>query len=432
MAEFDELVAPIYNALRYYDNLGAARFHMPGHSGVNIDDWLFKAATNDITEMSFSDKLISPHGIIEQSEELMAAISGAMKVLYLTSGGTGAIFIAMATVKNFGNTIITDRNAHKSVYAAARTLGMRVIQANASEMLEVCDREPGVTAALVTTPNYYGKVTDFDELREELGRRGIIFMIDHCHGAHFVFSSRLPRSCFPLADMVISSLHKTLPIMTGGAMLSVNREDLIEYALYNRMTLHTTSAPYPILGSMDFARAYMQIYGEGLYDKLYDRISTVNDELSDTIYSVVENDDWSRLVIHCGGMSGFAVKAELEREGVFPEMANNAHVVFITTPFNCNRIDDIVAALHKIDVTIPMGDDVPVIKHQRARATGVVEFVRLEDSIGRVAVSEIGLYPPGTPIIISGDVIDQQTIDLLNANRNYIIGLVKGLVPVLK
>jgi len=107
MAEFDELVAPIYNALHYYDNLGAARFHMPGHSGVNVDDWLFRAATNDITEMSFSDKLISPHGIIEQSEELMAATSGAMKVLYLTSGGTGAIFIAMATVKNFGKFLLT-------------------------------------------------------------------------------------------------------------------------------------------------------------------------------------------------------------------------------------------------------------------------------------------------------------------------------------
>jgi arginine/lysine/ornithine decarboxylase len=138
------------------------------------------------------------------------------------------------------------------------------------------------------------------------------------------------------------------------------------------------------------------------------------------------------LVIDCCGLSGFAVKAELEREGVFPEMANNSAVVFITTPFNADRITDIVDALHKIEVSIPAGDEVPIIKHRRAKATGTIEFVRLEESIGRIAVNEIGLYPPGTPIIISGDIIDQQTIDLLNANRNYIIGLVKGLVPVLK
>jgi len=428
----NELITPIYKAINYYENLEASRFHMPGHSGVDIDGRLYKGASNDITELSFSDKLISPHGIIEQSEELMAKTYGAKKILYLTSGGTGAVFIAISIIRNFGDTIITDRNAHKSVYSAARMLHMKVIQAEAPEIIDICDNNEGIAGVLITTPNYFGKVTDFDELSEKLRERGIIFIVDHCHGAHFVFSSKLPRTSIPLADLVVCSLHKTLPVMTGGAMLAINREDLINYGIYHRMTLHSTSASYPILASIDFSRAYMEINGEGLYDMLFRRIDLIPDEIEDTRFRIVENDDRTRLVIDCGGLSGFAVKAELESIGIFPEMADNRKVVFILTPFNADKISRLTDALHRITVSTPIGEDVPRFNHERASSSGIIEFIKLEDSLGRVAVNEIGLYPPGTPIVISGDIIDQRTIDLLTENRNYIVGLVKGLVPVLK
>jgi arginine/lysine/ornithine decarboxylase len=405
---------------------------MPGHSGVDIDGRLYKGAMSDITELSFSDKLISPHGIIEQSEDLMAKTCGAKKVLYLTSGGTGAVFIAISIARNFGGKIVTDRNAHKSVYAAARIHNLDVIQADIKEIPEIVAEEKGIAAVLITTPNYYGRVTPTDELYALLKEKGIIFIIDHCHGAHFVYSSGLPETCIPKADMTVCSLHKTLPVMTGGAMLAINREDLINYGLYYRMTLHSTSASYPILASIDFARAYMEINGEGLYDMLFRRVDLITDELRDTVYRVIENDDRTRLVIDCGGLSGFAVKAELESAGVYPEMADNSRVVFILTPFNADRISRLTAALNSINVTISSGEDIPVIVHERANSSGEIEFVKLEDSLDRVAVNEIGLYPPGTPLIISGDIIDAKTLQLLNANRNYIVGLVKGLVPVLK
>lgn len=431
MNEKFELKTPIYDAVNNYDALDASRFHMPGHSGVNVDGRLFKSAANDITELSFSDKLISPHGIIEQSEALMAETYGAKKVLYLTSGGTGAVFISISIIKNFGNTIVTDKNAHKSVYSAARMLGMNIIQANQEDMLDVCDREKNIAGVIVTTPNYFGKVVDVRELKKGLNMRKITFIIDHCHGAHYVFSSKLPDTYIPVGDLVICSLHKTLPVMTGGAMLAINDEELINYGIYHRMTLHSTSASYPILASIDFARAYMEVNGEGLYDMLFRRIDMIADELEDTIYRIIPTEDRTRLVIDCAGLSGFTVKEELEKEGIFPEMADNKRVVFILTPFNADRISRLITAFHKIKVTTPSGVDVPRFEHERANSSGSIEFVNLEQSIGRVAVNEIGLYPPGTPIVISGDIIDRKTIDILIDNREYIVGLVNGLVPVL-
>lgn len=428
----NDLITPIYSAINNYEALDPSRFHMPGHSGVDIDGNLYRSAFNDITELSFSDQIINPHGIIERSEELAAATYGAKKILYLTSGGTGAVFIAISIINNFGNTIITDRNAHKSVYSAARVRNMNVIQAEADEIIPICENNSNIAGVLVTTPNYFGKVTDFEKLSKYLKARGIIFVIDHCHGAHFVYSKKLPPTCVPLADLVVCSLHKTLPVMTGGAMLAINREDLIHYGIYHRMTLHTTSASYPMLASMDYARAYMEKNGEELYEILFSRIDKIADEIADTRFRVVENDDRTRLVISSGGVSGFALKEDLERLGIFPEMASISKVVFILTPFNGDKLPRLVKALHQIKTDIPFRGEIPKIIHQRAAASGAIEFVRPEDSLGRVAVNEIGLYPPGTPIIISGDIIDQETIDLLIENRNYIFGLVKGMVPVLK
>ena len=60
------------------------------------------------------------------------------------------------------------------------------------------------------------------------------------------------------------------------------------------------------------------------------------------------------------------------------------------------------------------------------------EWVKLEDSIGRISANEIGLYPPGTPIVIRGEVIDENLLKTLLKYKNYLFGVDSERVCVLK
>ena len=81
--------APLFDMLKKYAEKDCARFHMPGHKGRGEMD-CFKY---DITELSFSDNLYAPQGVIKQAQELMAGAVGAAQELYaygrLQPGGAG-------------------------------------------------------------------------------------------------------------------------------------------------------------------------------------------------------------------------------------------------------------------------------------------------------------------------------------------------------
>lgn len=426
-----ELYTPIYTAIKKYSEENSSRFHTPAHSGVDIDGWLYQNADLDITELSFSDNLQCPDSIINESQKLMAKLYGVKEVLYLTSGGTGAIFIAINVIRNLGKTLIVIGNCHKTVFSACRMAGLNIIFAEIDNIKHYLDRDD-IAGVFVTTPDYYGATTDLNQLVKNLRKKGVKLIIDHSHGMHYVFSNNLPISQVSLGDMVICSLHKTLPVMTGGAMLAINNEELVKYALYYRMNLHSTSPNYTTLASIDYARAYMQANGERLYLLLLKRIKMINDELSDTPYRVFNNNDWTRLVINTGDYCGYSVSEELEKLNIYPEMADNDMVVFIVTPFNGDKLTELIKALHSLKPKKKIAYEYNLPKPHFVPLKGDIEFVQVEESIGRVAAGEISLYPPGVPILLSGTIIDQNTLNIMHERRKCIIGLVKGMVPVLK
>lgn len=426
------MITPLYSRLKDYCSV-SSRFHTPGHNGVNIDDALYSCANMDITELSFSDNLACPEDIIAQAEDLMSKEYNCTHTLFLANGGSGAVFIALAIMANYGNKIIVSENAHISIFRSVKVLGLEVITVKNKDIISKCENEQGVCAVIMTIPDYYGRIAEWEQIRNYLKKRGILFAIDHSHGMHYIYSDRLPQSLANKADIIIGSLHKTLPVMTGGAVLIINREDLYNLALYHRMNLHSTSPSYLILASIDFARGYMAKEGQKLYDSLYKRVDMIQDELQGSRYSVKNFDDYTRLVIDCGGMSGYSVSKELEKYGIFAEMADNNKIVFILTPFNADKVTRLITQLRKIEVK----DEPLNMPHYEAKGNmyylgKAIEFVPIERSLGRVVMSEIAIYPPSVSLLRSGDIIDQKAIEIILENRKYIIGLVKGLVPVIK
>ena len=74
------------------------RFHTPSHAGkLSID-----AAECDVTELSYTDNLLSPLSHISALEKNMASAYGAEACFISTQGATGSIFQAVFSVKDDG------------------------------------------------------------------------------------------------------------------------------------------------------------------------------------------------------------------------------------------------------------------------------------------------------------------------------------------
>ena len=113
----------IRSALKKYSTLSAVSFHTPGHK----NDRFYKKFNVDITELSFSDNLSKPSGIIKKAEEDIATILGVKKSFLLTDGSSSGIFSLLYASKKWGNKIIIQKNSHISVYNALTFLGIEPI-----------------------------------------------------------------------------------------------------------------------------------------------------------------------------------------------------------------------------------------------------------------------------------------------------------------
>ena len=87
-------------------------FHTPGH----------KRAGTDITELSYSDDLSSPRGVIKTAEEEIARILGAERSFILTDGSTSGVYAMLAALRAAGcKRIAVPTFSHISVQNGCRS-----------------------------------------------------------------------------------------------------------------------------------------------------------------------------------------------------------------------------------------------------------------------------------------------------------------------
>lgn len=169
--------------------------------------------------------------------EWAAGVYGADQTYYLVNGSSGGILAAISAAAGFESRILTARNCHKSVYHAVylnrlkpvylypQTVpGLGIQGGILPEDVEKSLRQyPDTRAVMVVSPTYDGIVSDIHKIAEIVHRAGLPLIVDEAHGAHFRYGREFPQSALELgADLVIQSIHKTLPSLTQTALLHVN------------------------------------------------------------------------------------------------------------------------------------------------------------------------------------------------------------------
>ena len=457
---------PINDAIRAYTAGFPVRFHTPGHQGI-FSEGPFAGSSYDITELSFSDNLLFSSGIIAESERQAAEAYKSAGTLYFTNGATAAVLTAVSAVKALRpdkGFLLISGNCHKSVYSAAELNGFELLFIDApsdrdgwplppdAESVEAAlDRAKkdkaigGIAAAVIVSPDYFGVCADIEAINRVLKANKIALIVDRAHGAHFEFSKLLPKSAVGFAAYVVDGCHKTMPVLTGGAMLHCGNEELLRAAKLKRAQFHSTSPNYAVLASLEYAVSKLFLKGESLYAELEERVNKLKKSLSEAPFTPEGNHDFSRLILKSEGYTGQEFKAELEKNRIWPEMSFGQRVVFILSPYNLGALDILEEVLKKLPEKPKkkIGEASAVKKNARqeslkkelfkGRVTpAALEFVPLKDVAGRISASEVGIYPPGVPLIFKGQIFTEELIASLARRIESVFGLIDGTAAVFR
>lgn len=429
---------PIYDFCRKYADSKAVRLHMPGHKGIK----LLGCEHLDLTEIEGADSLFEADGIIRESECNAGSIFGC-NTFYSTEGSSlcirAMLYLASLYAKDKGltPTILAGRNAHKTFISACALIDFKVewIYPEDDEAYLSCTITPEKldrilslssskpTAVYVTSPDYPGNTQDIKGLSQVCRKHGVLLLVDNAHGAYLKF---LPTSEHPMdlgADICCDSAHKTLPVLTGGAYLHINKEAehfLVERAKSALSLFASTSPSYLILQSLDLANKYISAgYKESLNAFIL-KVNELRESLCDYGYSLLGNEPL-KITIKSKefGYTGCELAEILAKENIYCEFSDPDFTVFMLTQENTDEdIRKLCNTLCRIPRRSPILAQAPdfyipeKVLSPREATFSQSEVICAKDSEGRILASANVGCPPAVPLIACGERIDKNTIEL--------------------
>ena len=503
----------LLDELMDYSKSGFVPMHMPGHKrNVRGADYLdILNAQIDITEIDGFDNLHSPEGILKKAMKKAATLYKSSNTFFLINGSTCGILAGMKACLRHGDEIIMARNCHKSVYHGVELLGltpyflyperMEIVgglneenyegssdfnivknrqndrqsgicgHINPVKLERLLQAHPNVKLVVITSPTYEGIISDVEEISRVAHKYNIPLMVDAAHGAHMGFNEYFgPSAVEAGADIVINSLHKTMPSHTQTALAHVNGK-LVDASEYARcLSIFETSSPsYLLMASIDGCVNLIVDKGEELFEAYEKRVRRFYEEVKglkrlkvlglngEAEGQVYINKDPGKIVVFTTGLgiSGVELSEILRSEyKIEVEMASLEYIIAMTGLMDAEEnLDKLAAALNEIDnrsyiekkieTKIEQGENGESLnKNEQVTKSKELEeiyykvldsngnttlfdkdaftieeaiymnkkIVTENDAIGLVSGEYVWAYPPGIPILIPGQIIKEEDV----------------------
>lgn len=453
----------IYHSLLEYSNQNICPMHMPGHKrnskgmGINLPFDL------DITEINGFDNLHDPEGMILKSQELAASLYKSNHTFYLVNGSTCGILAAIRAVVNPGDKIIMTRNCHRSVYHAVEMNELYPIylipkrdkefgvygSVHLEDAKEAIEANLDTKLIVLTSPTYEGVISDIKGIAEIAHKYNIPLLVDEAHGAHLGFSDFFPGSSVAAgADIVINSLHKTLPALTQTALCHINGELVSSEEVKRQLSIFETSSPsYVLLSSIDACIHMLANKKEVLFVEYEGNLRYFSNSVKglQTLKVLAHGDD--RLDYHpdiymfdkgkiiistrYSNITGNELSTLLrENYRIELEMAYSDYVIAMTSIFDSrDNLIRLAKALLEIDLNL-----IKASCEIKGNSNEYLEFhfplprysmsiqdalrrekllLPLEEAIGKISREYVYFYPPGIPILVPGEEIDVNLVEFL-------------------
>lgn len=499
----------IMERLIEYTGSDAYPFHMPGHKRQEIPDGMQRDFSDpygiDITEIDGFDNLHHAEGILKDAMDEAAAVYGADRSWYLVNGSTCGILSAVFAVTENGGRILTARNCHKAVYHAIYLNRLRAEYLYPEEIVEFginggirtedvrkalekdamrCAGKSGdmrgkrtkIQAVLITSPTYEGVVSDIRAIADVAHEYGIPLIVDEAHGAHLEYADRchsFPKSALECgADIVIQSLHKTLPCFTQTAILHIKGDRVDQDRVARYLSMFQTSSPsYLFMAGIQRCIRYMDSTGRDGMIRYEERLKWFMEQMKGLQvlevltrdicgkYRAVAGWDPSKIVVSTMRAKDFHGEelAEMLRKNYHLEMEMTApeYVIAMTSVLDTDEgFERLTKALLEIDEELlkaeekrrktvsETGDQKENTVRERAEKNckasetlqsrilrpnetmsiceamdANTERTALQNTVGKVSAEFIYLYPPGIPIIAPGEVFTREIVEMIEAYK---------------
>ena len=469
-------------------------WHMPGHKRKPILGGMWdNLFARDVTEVPGTDDYHHPEGAILLSQQEAASVYGSAFSHYLVGGSTSGILagiLALADLYREEHDVppifLVAKNVHRSVHNALRLAGAECIELTPSgdpdygpvlsEEIErginaarrsfglrpqddthsACHSERSeespeselrgmIAGCILTSPTYSGAISPLREIRMILHKAGIPLLVDEAHGAHFPFIPELKEASGIAcgAELVVQSLHKTLPALTQTAILHVNGEggqvNRLNAAVKKRLAVVQSSSPsYILLASAEKAVAWAS-EAEQDFEEYMKRLHAFRRKLTDSLvnielvaYPVLQ--DPTRITLrfradpdtapgatndtasapHCS-MTRAAAWLE-EQYGIVAELAGIRELILISTAVDTeadlNRLYQALLALDQNLSPIAQGISPSSAQEEYRTSPECTDAGVLPPlpQAGETAAEDIYVYPPGTFLVKKGEIISEKAL----------------------
>lgn len=491
------------NAYQYEDMLGKLEayskenivpMHMPGAKrnseliGRYMDD-MPAPYDIDITEIDGFDNMHNADGMIKKAFEKTAVLYGADESLFLVNGSTAGNMAAICGVTDKGDSIIVARNCHISVYNA---IILNELDANyvypqyddeygyykGISLREIKDtveknesRGKDIKAVVITSPTYEGNVSDIKNIAAYLHEHNIPLIVDEAHGAHFKFSCEFPQTAVEQgADIVINSVHKTLPSLTQTAVMHINYGYVNVSKVKRYWNIYQSTSPsYILMGSIDRCMSIIEKDGEYLFENYISKLKILRNKLGQLKnIKLIDSDDISKIVIGCDNAKKL-YNILLNEYGIQLEMSSLKYAIAMTSIFdsaeyydrfynalceidrryNANNINNSAnnnqnyaerynifnntSSIKKADIKVNIADFknealMSIAKALNEGDKNGYDKIMMNDSslYGRISAKMVYVYPPGIPILCPGEIISENVVNIISKaidNGLEVVGL---------
>ena len=491
----DKFGGPVYEKLAAYGASDFYAFHMPGHKRLMGE--FENPFQIDITEIDGFDDLHHPEndGVRTEAQRRAAQVFGAGETHFLVNGSTAGILSAISGCTKYGGTLLMARNCHRSAYHGAELRGAKTVylypqyipelgingailpedveNALQKPIIEKKQQADGKTekdsggdrekiqnriqtdiqAVMIVSPTYDGVCSDVRRIAGICHRYGVPLIVDQAHGAHFPFSKYFPEDAVSAgADVVIQSVHKTLPAMTQTALLHVQGEIANRERIRKFLSIYQSSSPsYIFMAAMDRCVEFLKNEGKERFEAFAARLEDFYafirelERIRIPGYEIrgdygIFDFDRSKILLVPDAHGGEWLAEELRKKDHLElEMAAGGYGLALTSVMDTEEgFERLRKALNRIDGELAdeeaacvgrVGAGVESALDRRSRSVGydgvvhneiVVslreaydgekETVPLKESEGRISGEFLYLYPPGIPLLMPGERISRDVL----------------------
>lgn len=433
--------------LKTYGAGNAYPFHMPGHKRQKQQGSLFPY-NMDITEIDGFDNLHHAEGILAEAMERAAKFWGSRKRFFLVNGSSAGLLAGIRALTKRGDQVLMARGCHRAVYHAVELCGLHplYIQAEWVEEMQISgsiqpetvekhlQENPNCKLVILTSPTYEGVVSDIAAIAQIVHGYGAYLLVDEAHGAHLGFHEGFPDTAVHLgADVVVQSLHKTLPCPTQTAILHVCTEQVDVTEVGRQLSVFQTSSPsYVFMAEIDGCISLLEQERESLFAAYEKRLASFYEKMEKLQHirlcqpknsPLVFGHDRGKLLFFTGNcnLSGVQLSDILrEKYELEMEMSLSLHTLAMTSIFDTDEgMERLAKAILEIDQEV-ISEKQPLAKGQMVlpqmvcgmeeALQGETTEVMLKDSLGKVSADFLWAYPPGIPLVAPGERISEDVL----------------------